>query len=274
MTAWLPAVPLALTALAYAAGVRRLSGRGDRWPRRRLLAALGALAAFAVALLPTLTAHDQDLSVHVVQHLMIALLAPGLLALSAPVTLALRAVRTPTRRRLLVVLHSRLVRLLTTPTVVVALDAGGMYAVYLTGLLERAEQEAWLHLLVHAHMIAAGCLLAWLVVGLDPLPARPGVAGRLLLLLAAGAAHDVLAKLLYQRGWGAAAEIMYYGGEALDVLLAVVVLAQWYARSGREVAHCARREAGSVGVRDTLAVRGTGRTMAEEGGEVPWGAMR
>jgi putative membrane protein len=94
-------------------------------------------------------------------------------------------------------------------------------------------------------MIAAGCLLAWLVVGIDPMP-RPGVVGRLGVVVVAGAAHDVLAKLLYARGWGPDAELMFYGGTAVDVLLAVVVMAQWYAAGSRELARTARRRTGSL----------------------------
>jgi putative membrane protein len=177
------------------------------------------------------------------------MVAPLLLALGAPVTLALRAVRTPTRRRLLALLASRLVRVLIWPPVVLTLDVGGLYLVYLGGLGEQAEHVPWLHALVHAHMIAAGWLFAELVAGADPVP-RPGVAGRLALVVLAGGAHDVVAKLLYARGYGQGAEIMYYGGTLVDVALAVAVLAGWYAAGGRELARHERRAAKnrSIGV--------------------------
>jgi putative membrane protein len=246
MSAVLPAVPLLVVTTAYAAGVRRLTHRGDRWPARRVLATAAGLLVLAVALLPPVATHDDDPHVHVVQHLLLAMLAPLLLALGAPVTLALRALRTPGRRRLLSVLDSRAVRVLMHPVVVLALDVGGMYAYYLSDLHELAEEHAWLHLLVHAHMVAAGCLLAWLVAGPDPVRSRPGVLGRIAVVVAAGAAHDVLAKLLYVRGWGSAAELLYYGGEVVDVLLAVAVLVPWYARGGRELARAERRTTASV----------------------------
>ena len=237
MTHWLPAVPLLLAVGAFAVGVRRLTRRGDRWPQRRTAAMTAGLALLAVGLLPPVAGDER---LHVPQHLLVAMVAPVLLALGAPVTLALRAVRTPTRRRLLALLASPAVRALTWAPVVVALDVGGLYLVYLTGLGEHAEHVPWLHALVHVHMIAAGCLLAALVVGVDPMP-RPGVAGRLGVVVVAGAAHDVLAKLLYARGWGSDAQLMFYGGTAVDVLLAVVVMAQWYAAGSRELARAARR---------------------------------
>jgi putative membrane protein len=89
-------------------------------------------------------------------------------------------------------------------------------------------------------MILAGWLFASLVAGPDPVP-RPGVRGRLALVVLAGAAHDVLAKLLYVRGYGAGAQIMYYGGTLVDVALAVAVLTDWYAAGGRDLARAERR---------------------------------
>jgi putative membrane protein len=242
VTRWLPAVPLLLAGVALAVGVRRLGRRGDRWPWPRTASAAAGLVLLAAGLLPPVAGDER---LHVLQHLLVAMVAPVLLALGAPVTLALRAVRTPTRRWLLALLASRFVRVISWPPVVVALDVGGLCAVYLTGLGEHAEHVPWLHALMHVHMIAAGCLLAWLVVGVDPMP-RPGVVGRLGVVVVAGAAHDVLAKLLYARGWGSDAELMFYGGTAVDVALAVVVMTQWYAAGSRELARTARRRTGSL----------------------------
>lgn len=239
MTEWLPAVPLVLAGGALAVGVRTLASRGDRWPRRRTASATCGLVLLAAGLLPPLATSD-DPRVHVVQHLLVAMVAPLLLALGAPVTLALRAFRTPSRRRLLTLLSSRPVRVLTWPPVVLTLDVGGLWLVYLGGVGEHAEHLPWLHALVHAHMFAAGWLFASLVAGRDPMP-RPGVRGRLALVVLAGAGHDVVAKLLYARGYGESAEIMYYGGTLVDVALAVAVLVGWYAAGGRELARLERR---------------------------------
>jgi putative membrane protein len=259
VTAWLPAVPLLLAGAALAVGVRRLARRGDHWPHHRTALTAAGLVALAVGLLPPLAGAAH---LHVQQHLLVAMAAPVLLALGAPVTLALRAVGTPTRRRLLAVLASRPVRAVTWPPVVVALNVGGLYLVYLGPLAPllgggHAEHVPWLHALVHVHMIAAGCLLAWLVVSPDPMP-RPGVAGRLAVVVAAGAGHDVVAKLLYARGWGADAEVMFYGGTVVDVALAVIVMAQWYAAGGRELARAARRGAAAPVAASSAEVRTAG----------------
>ena len=73
------------------------------------------------------------------------------------------------------------------------------------------------------------------------------------MLVAAAASHDTLAKLMYAwdlpAGGGPVAarhlgaELMYYGGTVIDVALAVIVMARWYAATGRSLARAARRPA-------------------------------
>jgi putative membrane protein len=231
-------------------GVVAFRRRGNRWPLSRSIAALGGFGSLAAALLPPLGGSDY-FPAHVAQHLALTMLAPLLLALSAPVTLALRTLSPAPHRLLLDVVHSRVAGLLAFAPVVLALQVGGAYAYYLTGLFEAAEQRPWLHVAVHLHLFAAGCLLSWYLIGRDPMPARAGVPIRLVVLLVAAAGHDVLAKLMYARllpsGGGSAAELragaqlMFYGGDAIEVALAVALLLPWYARGGRRLAHERRR---------------------------------
>ena len=73
-----------------------------------------------------------------------------------------------------------------------------------------------------------------------------------MLLLVVAAGHDVLAKLMYARllPAGAAspdelrlgAQVMYYGGSAVEIALAVALMACWYARGGRELRRTRARE--------------------------------
>ena len=61
-------------------------------PRRRTVAFLAGLAAIAVALLSGIDAYDTTLfSIHMVQHLLLTLVAAPLIALGAPITTLLRA---------------------------------------------------------------------------------------------------------------------------------------------------------------------------------------
>lgn len=252
LRAGLPVLPVAAAAFGYLMGMIALRRRGNRWPVSRSAAALGGFAALAAALMPPLST-SEHFPTHVAQHLTLSMLAPLLLALSAPVTLALRTLPAAPRRLVLTGLHSRAARLLAAAPTVLALDVGGLYAYYLTGLFQATEEHRWLHLAVHAHLFGAGCLVSWYLVGGDPMPARPRVRSRLIVLLVAAASHDLLAKLMYAQslpaGGGdpaqlrAGTQLMYYGGDAIGIALAVALLLPWYARTGRRLAR-ARSKAG------------------------------
>jgi putative membrane protein len=246
---WLPLLVVLPVAVAYGAGVVRAGRAGVRWSRTNTAAAAAGLAFLTAALMPPLMGAT-DFRLQIVQHLMLAMLAPLVLALSGPVTLALRTLPRAQRQRLVVVLHSRVVGVLTLGPVVLALEVGGMYLYYLTPLYAQAHQQPWLHILVHVHMFLAGCLLSWYLIGRDPLP-RAGWPAKLTVLLVAAAGHDVLAKLMYAHlvphdaadpdRLRAGAQIMFYGGDAIEILLAVLVMSTWYAQSGRALRHQQRR---------------------------------
>src|SRR5262245_54975788 len=98
-------VPVMLVgaALGYALGVSRLwsSGRTARliqpW---QVVSFAGAFAALTLALVgPLEQAADDDLPSHMVQHLLLLLVAPPLLALSAPLVAMVHALPAGARRR-------------------------------------------------------------------------------------------------------------------------------------------------------------------------------
>jgi putative membrane protein len=252
---WLPLLLLLVgpAAAGYALGVKRLTARGDVWPVSRCLAAGAGYAVLAAALLPPLGT-DMNFSVHVSQHLVLAMLAPLLLALSAPVTLALRTLPPAGRRWLLRVLHSRAARVFTFAPLIVVLDVGGMYGYYLSPLFAATHAHPWLQLAVHTHMFLAGCLLSWYLVGRDPMPRRASARTArttLIVLVIAAGSHDLLSKLMYAHllphGGGtpaqlrAGAQLMFYGGDAIEIGLGIAVMSAWYARGGRQLTHARRR---------------------------------
>src|ERR671930_1430892 len=107
---------LLASAALYLHGVRRVRSP-DRKLANRTACFLGGLAVLWVALQSPVDAYaDTRLAVHMVQHLLLTMVAAPLLVLGAPVTLALRACSPAfRRRRLLPLLRSRPVRLLATP---------------------------------------------------------------------------------------------------------------------------------------------------------------
>ena len=71
-------------------------------PRRRTVAFLAGLGVIAIALMSGIDSYDTTLfSVHMVQHLLLTLVAAPLIALGAPITTLLRAATSDVRRRLI-----------------------------------------------------------------------------------------------------------------------------------------------------------------------------
>lgn len=192
-------------------------------------------------------AHD-DLRGHMLQHLLLGMFAPLLLVMAAPVTLMLCSASSATAHRLVRVLHSRPVQVLSHPVTALVLNIGGMVLLYTTPLFALSRTSTWLHVLVHYHFIAAGYLFAWAIAGPDPAHNRPSLRYRAVVLFVGIAVHSTLGKLMYVHGWPqgtgasraeleAAAQWMYYGGDLAEMLLIAALGAAWYARRGRRLSH-------------------------------------
>jgi putative membrane protein len=196
----------------------------------------GGCTALGLGVSPLLPA-DGGPVVEVTRHLLLGMVAPLGLVLAAPVTFLLRSSGPPVRRIVGRILRSALLRVVSHPVVAASLNTGGLYLVMLTPLAELAHDRPWLHLVVHLHYLAAGYLFTWSIAGPDPAPHRPGFATRLGVLLASMAAHAFLAKHLYAQATSpdlrAAAQLMYYGGDAVELLLATALFHSWYRRRGR-----------------------------------------
>lgn len=173
-----PAVLLPL--LVAAVGWLRLVARIDRAhpanpvPRRRTVAFLAGLGVIAGALMSGIDAYDTTLfSVHMVQHLLLTLVAAPLIALGAPITMLLRAATPDVRRRLILpILHSRVMRVLSFPVVSWLAFAAVMWGTHFSPLFDLSLEQPLVHDLEHALYLGAGLLFWWPAVGLDPSPWR------------------------------------------------------------------------------------------------------
>jgi putative copper resistance protein D len=173
-----PAVllPLLSVAIAWIWIVRRIDRLhpASPVPRRRSVAFLGGLAVIAIALMSGIDTYDTTLfSVHMVQHLLLTLVAAPLLALGAPITTLLR-VATPNVRRtvILPILHSRLLRILSFPVVAWLIFAGVMWGTHFSPIFNASLEDPLVHDFEHTLYLAAGLLFWWPAVGLDPSPWR------------------------------------------------------------------------------------------------------
>jgi putative membrane protein len=239
----------------YVAATGRVRARGRRWPARRTVAFLGGLAVLAVSTQSGLASYDAGyFTAHVVQHLLLGMATPLLLAMGAPVTLALQASSRSTRRRLLTILHSRPVRVITHPVTAWGLFGGSMFALYFTDLYADTLRNAALHDLVHAHFLLVGCLFFWPVVGLDPQPFRLPFGTRMVYLLVALPFHTILGAALISQtrliapgltltDQQTGAGILWTAGELFGVLALILVLVQWMSAEERAAIREDQRDA-------------------------------
>lgn len=259
----LPTLVLAALAVAYLVGVHRLRRRGDRWPIGRTIAFVGGgLGSVAVALLSGLAAYDDTLfSAHMVQHMILIMVAPIFLALGAPITLALRTLPVPERRVLLAVLHSRLAAVIAFPLVGFALFTLSSYALYFTGWYEATLRHPLLHELLHVHFLAVGCLFFWPLLGLDPVPGRVAYPFRAMLMFVSLPFHAFLGLTIMQStkviagsyyaaeapgvdhlaDQGVGGGLIWAAGDLVALLMLGVLVWQWMRASEREAVREDRR---------------------------------
>ena len=242
LTTWqfepLPAVPVAVLAACYLTAAWRCghSSRPARrhrpWPAARTLAFLGGLGAVVVATQGWVGVHDDEsLAAHMVQHLLLIMVAPPLLIAGRPVTLLLHTIGNPWHTRVKRVIRSRAAATLTWPPAGVALYSAAVLGTHLTGLI---FAHGALHDAEHAAYLLAGYLYFLPVIASEPVRWRPSVLSRYLLLLVAMPADLVTGAVLMLHGplgsYGAAdvrdaGVIMVAGGDLIMTGLAVALAA-------------------------------------------------
>jgi putative copper resistance protein D len=263
-----PAVALPLIAAVVV--WLRLVARVDRQhaanpvPRRRTVAFLAGLATIAIALTSGIDAYDTTLfSVHMVQHVLLTLVAAPLIALGAPITLLLRAATPNVRRRIILpILHSRVLRVVSFPVVSWLLFAGVMWGTHFSPLFDASLENPLIHDLEHALYLGAGLLFWWPAVGLDPSPWRMPHPVRAMYVFLQMPQNTFLAvvilnasDVLYRhyatltRSWGpspiedqqTAGGIMWILGDILFLSAMAAIIAGWMAFEARREVEVDRR---------------------------------
>ncbi|MEU6096845.1 cytochrome c oxidase assembly protein [Streptomyces sp. NPDC047079] len=246
----------------YAWGVARLTRRGDKWPVGRTVAYVIGVLMVMLVMCTKLNDYGMVMfSVHMVQHMVISMLAPILLLLGAPITLALRALPTAGRDRkgprelLLMLLHSRYVRIITHPAFTIPLFIASLYGLYFTPLYDFLMQSKAGHIAMMLHFLAVGVVFFWPIMGIDPGPHRPGYLMRMLELFAGMPFHAFFGIALMMAstpmvdtyryppaslGIDALADQTAAGGiawafsEVPSVLVLLALLFQWYRSEQRQ----------------------------------------
>ncbi len=218
--ALLPLLAVTVPLIAYVYGVGRLRARGVAWPAGRLVAFILGSASLAIATMSSLAVYDTTLfSMHAVQHMFLVFLAPIFYALGAPTTLALRTLPVRWRRRLLRLLHSRYVRVVSHPVFSWPIFIATPFALYLSPLYELSLRNPLVHDLIHLHLLVIGCLLFWPLVSLDPVPGRMPHAFRLIIALLILPAHVILGLTIMNESTPIAQSYFVSHGRTVDQML-------------------------------------------------------
>jgi putative membrane protein len=155
----------------YVLAVRNLAGRGRHWSRGRIASFMAGLVSVELALGSSVASLSMyTFTAHVIQHLLLMIVAPPLLALGAPMTLILQTTRRPTKRRVLRTLHSRAFAIVRNQLPVFFFYYLSMYAFFLTPALGYAMGHMWLMDLINLGFLAGATLFWWPMVGIDPIP--------------------------------------------------------------------------------------------------------
>jgi cytochrome c oxidase assembly factor CtaG len=191
ITAWqfapLVSSGLIMAAVGYLLGAARSRRGGGRpWPAGRTLAFLLGLCVIAVATQGSVGVYDDVLfSVHMVQHVLLIMVAPPLLVYGRPVTLALHSVRNPLHARIKQVVRSRVTAALTWPPAATAAYCAVVAVSHTPPVMNLVLDDGAAHDAEHVLYLLAGYLFFLPIVGSEPIRWRVSIAGRYLMLLAA-----------------------------------------------------------------------------------------
>ena len=248
---------LILLAAAYFGGVRVVGRRHPArpWPAGRTAAFLLGLAAVAAATQSSIGVYDDVLfSMHMIQHLLLIMVAPPLLIYGRPVTLLLHAARNPLHTRVKGVLRSSAVSGLTCPPAAAALYAAVVVSTHLTPLMNLVLEDEAVHDAEHALYLVVGYLYFLPIVGSEPIRWRLSTLSRYLMLLLTmpvdtlvGVTLMLLPRELFPayartgRTWGPGLVtdlhqgglIMFAGSDLIMTVLAVTLAASFVRAPGR-----------------------------------------
>jgi len=163
---------VAAAGAAYALG-RRALGPRQRGPARRAAAYYGGLAALVVALVsPVDTQAGRLLSVHMVQHLLLVLVAAPLLVVArplVPLSLAVpREARVALRRASRIPPMATAGRTLRHPAVAWLLHVTVLWAWHAPGPYQAALGNPWVHAAEHASFLGTAALFWWVALADGP----------------------------------------------------------------------------------------------------------
>jgi cytochrome c oxidase assembly factor CtaG len=170
----------------YGWGVVRVARKHPArpWPAWRTGAFLAGLLAIVLATQSGIGAYDDILFYdHMIQHLMLLMVAPPLLIAGQPLTLLLHASRNPLHTWAKKLLRSRAASFLTWPVFGAIAYTLSVMAAHLTGIANYVEQNQTAHNAEHAAFLLIGYLFFLPILGREPIRWRLSYPVRFVMLV-------------------------------------------------------------------------------------------
>ncbi len=140
------------------------------WPAWRTGMFLGGLAVVVLATESGIGSYDDVLFWdHMVQHLMLIMVAPPLLIFGQPITLLMHASRNPLHTRVKRILRSRVAAFLTWPAFGCVAYAVAVMGAHLTSFANLVETNQVVRGAEHALFLVVGCLFFLPILGREPI---------------------------------------------------------------------------------------------------------
>ncbi len=228
---------LGIAVTTYLTGVRRLwrrAGRGRGIPRWRAGAYLLGVWTLYAALVSPLHALGHSLfSLHMLQHMLLMVVAAPLLVLGHPGTAFVWAFSTRWRLRLGMLLRAPPLstgwKFVAHPASVLLLHVGALWVWHLPALYEAALSHHWVHTIEHASFLLTAILFWWVLASHDGYRRWSGYGAAILYVFATALQSGALGALITfaPRRWYVGHEVgaTLWGTDALaDQQLAGVLM--------------------------------------------------
>jgi putative copper resistance protein D len=183
---------------------------------------------------------------HMIQHLMLIMIAPPLLVIGQPVTLLMHASRNPLHTWVKRIVRSRPVAFLTWPVFAVAAYAATIVGTHLTSFFNLVESNNAVHDGEHVLYLVVGYLYFLPLIGQEPIRWKVSYPLRMFLLFIAmpvdaftgvilGSEDKYPFAPMEPRSWGPAplddlhsgGAVMWIGGAAIMFVLLLVTFFEW-----------------------------------------------
>ena len=236
------------TAVLYLWGVWRVGSRHPArpWPWWRTWLFVSGLAVIVVATQSGIGTYDDVLFWdHMIQHLLLIMVAPPLLVLGQPVTLLLHASRDPLHTWVKRAVRSRVAAFLTWPPFTIAAYAATIVGTHLTSAMNVVMTNQLAHDAEHALYLIVGYLFFLPLLGWEPIRWRIPYPMRILALIVVMPVDTFTGLVLgysatgmtgmMSRSWGPSpvedvhlgGAVMWIGGDAIMLVLIMTVFLAW-----------------------------------------------